>query len=216
MSRAAARSGRRPGEITLVAVSKTCPVSAIRAAHAAGLVDFGESRVQEAAPKIEALGDLPGIRWHFIGHLQKNKARRAALLFECVESVDSVELAVSLDRVGASRPGRRIPIFVQVELGMESGKFGFKEDALEGGLEAIRELAHLETRGLMAVPPAVDDPERARPFFARLRECRDRAHGQGLLEGRELSMGMSGDYEVAIEEGSTLVRVGTAIFGKRD
>ena len=214
--RAAARAGRSPDEITLVAVSKTHPPEAVRAAFAAGLRDFGENKVQEALPKVEALEDLraQGLRWHLVGHLQSNKARRAATTFERIHSVDSAGLAVRLDRA-AAEVGLAVPVLVQVELAGEESKSGLSESAVLPALEALRGLAHVRVLGLMTLPPYAEDPERTRPYFRRLRALRDFAAERGLLQGRELSMGMSGDFEVAIEEGATLVRVGTAIFGER-
>ena len=216
IARAAERASRPPGEVRLVAVSKTHPAEAVRDAFAAGVRDFGENRVQEAEPKIAATADLApsGLRWHLVGHLQSNKARRAATLFEVVESVDSLELALRLARVG-SEAGRAVRALVQVDLAGEETKFGLPEAELPGVLEALRGKEGLRVEGLMVLPPFFEDPEGARPYFRRLRALRDRAHEAGLLGGRELSMGMSHDLEAAIEEGATIVRVGTAIFGER-
>ena len=216
IARAAARSGRAPGEVTLVAVSKTHPPESVEAAFAAGVRDFGENKVQEAEPKIAALQALraQGLRWHLVGHLQSNKARRAVAGFDSIQSVDSAELTVRLDRTAAELD-RVLDVLVQVELGGEATKSGLTADALFPALEAMRPLARVRAVGLMTVPPFADDPEQTRPFFSRLRALVDDAHARGLLQGRVLSMGMSGDYEVAIEEGATLVRVGTAIFGER-
>jgi pyridoxal phosphate enzyme (YggS family) len=217
MARAAARAGRKPDEITLVAVTKTHPPELVAQAFAAGVRDCGENRVQEAAAKIEELQALrtQGLRWHLVGHLQSNKARRAVALFDCIQSVDSSELAARLDSVAAGA-GRTLPVLVQLELGGETTKSGLREEALLAALESMRGLSHLRVIGLMTIPPPSPDPEATRPFFARLRGCLERAHAAGLLAARELSMGMSGDFEVAIEEGATIVRVGTAIFGERD
>jgi pyridoxal phosphate enzyme (YggS family) len=217
IARAAARAGRNADEITLVAVSKTHPPALVAAAFEAGLRDFGENKVQEAAPKIDTLAALRarGQRWHLIGHLQSNKARRAVDLFDRVDSLDSTELGARLDRM-ATETGRILPVLVQVELGGESTKSGLTEAALMPALESLRSLSHLRVEGLMTIPPpAGDDPDAARPFFRRLRACLDRARQEGLLQGDTLSMGMSGDYEVAIEEGSTMVRIGSALFGER-
>ena len=216
IARAAARAGRSTDEITLVAVSKTHPPDAVRAAYDAGVRDFGENKVQEAIPKIEALGPLraQGLRWHLVGHLQSNKARRAVPLFERIHSVDSAGLAQRIDRE-AAEAGVPCSVLVQVELAGEASKNGLSESAVLPALEATRPLHHVRVVGLMILPPYADDPERMRPYFRRLRALRDFALERGLLQGRELSMGMSGDYEVAIEEGATLVRVGTAIFGAR-
>jgi pyridoxal phosphate enzyme (YggS family) len=216
ITRAAERVSRTPDEITLVAVSKTHPAEAVREAFAAGVRLFGENRVQEAEPKIGSTTDLAGsgLRWHLVGHLQSNKARRAAGLFDLVQSVDSLDLATRLAGLGA---GRRRPVraLVQVDLAGEETKFGLPEAELLPTLEALRGLEGISIEGLMVLPPLFEDPEAARPFFRRLRELRDRAAAADLLAARELSMGMSHDLEVAVEEGATMVRVGTAIFGER-
>jgi hypothetical protein len=216
IARAAERASRAAGEVRLVAVSKTHPAEAVRAAFAAGVRDFGENRVQEAEPKIAATADLAplGLRWHLVGHLQSNKARRAATVFEVVESVDSLDLALRLARAGAET-GRAVRALVQVDLAGEATKYGLPEAELLATLEALRGKEGLRVEGLMVLPPFSEDPEGARPYFRRLRALRDRAHAAGLLDGRELSMGMSHDLEAAIEEGATIVRVGTAIFGER-
>jgi hypothetical protein len=213
IARAAERASRSPADVTLVAVSKTHPPEAVRDAFAAGVRDFGENRVQEAEPKIASTADL-GASWHLVGHLQSNKARRAGTLFELVESVDSLELALRLARVG-TETGRAVRALVQVDLAGEQAKFGLPEAELLATLEALRGKEGLRVEGLMVLPPFFDDPEGARPYFRRLRALRDRAHEAGLLQGRELSMGMSHDLEAAVEEGATIVRVGTAIFGER-
>jgi len=216
IARAALRASRPPESVSLVAVSKTFPAEAVRAAFAAGLRDFGENRVQEAEPKIAALAALAaaGIRWHLVGHLQTNKARRAAALFEVVHSVDSPELGRRLAR-SAQEAGRTLRALVQVDLAGEEAKFGLAERRLLPVLEELRGLAGLRVLGLMLLPPFFEDPQAARPYFARLRALRDQAQAAGLLAGRELSMGMSHDLEVAVEEGATMVRAGTAIFGER-
>ena len=216
IARAAERAARPPGEVRLVAISKTHPPEAVRAAFAAGVRDFGENRVQEAEPKISATVDLreSGLRWHLVGHLQSNKARRAASLFEVVQSLDSLDLALRLARAGVEA-GRPVRTLVQVDLAGEATKFGLAEAELLPVLEALRGKEGLRIEGLMVLPPYFEDPERARPYFRRLRSLHDRAQAAGLLEGRELSMGMSHDYEAAVEEGATMVRVGTAIFGER-
>jgi pyridoxal phosphate enzyme (YggS family) len=216
ITRAAERAARTPDEITLVAVSKTHPAEAVREAFAAGLRVFGENRVQEAEPKIASTTDLagPGLRWHLVGHLQSNKARRAAGLFDLVQSVDSLDLATRLAGLGAGR-GRPVRALLQVDLAGEQTKFGLPEAELLPTLEALRGLEGIRIEGLMVLPPLFEDPEAARPFFRRLRELRDQAASEGLLAARELSMGMSHDLEVAVEEGATMVRVGTAIFGER-
>ncbi|MCG6922919.1 MAG: YggS family pyridoxal phosphate-dependent enzyme [Acidobacteria bacterium] len=216
IARAAERASRLPEEVTLVAVSKTWPAEAVRAAFAAGVRHFGENRVQEADAKIEGLTELraSGLRWHLVGHLQSNKARKAAALFDVIQSVHSVELAGRLARAGADL-GRTLRVLVQVDLAGEAGKSGLAESAVEGALRRMRDLDGLRVEGLMVLPPYLDDPEEVRPYFARLRGLRDRVAAAGLLDGTELSMGMSHDFETAVEEGATIVRVGTAIFGER-
>jgi len=213
IARAAERASRPPDSVALVAVSKTHPPEAVREAFAAGVRDFGENRVQEAEPKIAATGAL-GARWHLVGHLQSNKARRAASLFGLVQSIDSLELATRLARAG-EESGATVRGLVEVDLGGEASKFGLPESELFPMLRELRGRAGLRLEGLMVLPPLLEDPAALRPFFRRLRELRDRALGEGLVAAGELSMGMSHDFETAIEEGATLVRVGTAIFGER-
>ena len=215
IARAAERAGRAPGEITLVAVSKTFPAAAVREAFAAGLRDFGENKVQETEGKVAALADLAGARWHMVGHLQANKARKAVTLFDRIHSLDDVSLARRLEKAGAEQR-KRVRVLVQVDLAGEKTKFGLDEARLFPALEMMRGLKSVRVEGLMGFPPYEDDPERARPHFRRLRELRDAALALDLLLGRDLSMGMSHDLEVAIEEGATLVRVGTALFGERN
>jgi pyridoxal phosphate enzyme (YggS family) len=216
IARAAARAGRAPDDITLVAVSKTQPPDAVREAFAAGLRHFGENKVQEAEGKIGALEDLraAGLVWHMIGHVQGNKSRRAAELFDAVDSVDDVTLAKRLER-GAEQARRQLAVLIQVDLGKEATKFGLDEARLFPTLEQLRGYKAVHVEGLMVLPPLADDPEEARPYFRRLRELLEQARGRGLVRGRTLSMGMSHDFEVAIQEGATQVRVGTAIFGER-
>ncbi len=215
MARAAARAGRDPSGITLVAVSKGHPPETLREAHAAGLVIFGENRVQEAEPKVAALTDLGrSIHWHLVGHLQSNKARKALAFAELIHSVDGVELAERLGRI-AGELGRVARVLIEVDLAGEATKSGLPAADLLPALDALRSIAALRVEGLMLLPPYEEDPERGRPRFRRLRELRDEARRLGLLAGADLSMGMSHDLEVAIEEGATLVRVGTAIFGER-
>jgi len=216
IARAAARAGRAAGEVTLVAVSKTHPAEAVREAFAAGVRDVGENRVQEAEGKAPALADLAaqGLRWHLVGHLQSNKARKAAGLFDWVHSVDGEAIGRRLGE-GAAAAGRGLRALVQVDLAAEETKFGIEESKLFPALEALRGLPGVKVVGLMVLPPYEEDPERTRPHFRRLRSLRDRARQEGLIDGGELSMGMSHDLEVAVEEGATLVRVGTAIFGER-
>jgi pyridoxal phosphate enzyme (YggS family) len=216
MARAATRAGRQPGEITLVAVSKTHPPQSVREAFAAGVRDFGENKVQESEPKIAALADLrpAGLRWHLVGHLQANKARKAAALFDWIHSLDDAALGLRLEKASA-QARKSLPVLVQVDLAGEDAKFGMDEEHLFPALEQLRGLKSVRVQGLMVMPPYEEDPERVRPYFKRLRELRDRARAENLLLGGDLSMGMSHDLEVAIEEGATLVRVGTAIFGER-
>jgi pyridoxal phosphate enzyme (YggS family) len=216
IARAAARAGRRPEDVTIVAVSKTFPADAVREAFAAGVRDFGENKVQEAEGKLASLQDLrtAGARFHLVGHLQGNKARKAVALFDRVHSVDSVELALRLEHIGAEQR-KTVRILVQVDLAGESTKHGMDEKHVLPALEQIRGFKSVHAEGLMVLPPFLEDPEAARPFFRRLAELRDVAVARNLLRGRELSMGMSHDLEPAVEEGATLVRVGTAIFGER-
>jgi pyridoxal phosphate enzyme (YggS family) len=213
IARAAARAGRHAEDVTLVAVSKTFPAAAVREAFAAGLTEFGENKVQEAEGKIAALRDL-GARWHLVGHLQSNKAKKAGMLFDLVHSLDAADLARRLSQAGAES-GRAVHALVQVDLAGEETKFGLPEPDLFPTLQALQSLEFLRVEGLMVIPPYSDDPEATRPYFRRLRELRDRAAKEGLLAGSLLSMGMSHDLEAAVEEGATHVRVGTAIFGER-
>jgi pyridoxal phosphate enzyme (YggS family) len=220
---AARRAGRRPEEIALMAVSKTHPAERIREAYAAGLRLFGENRVQEFASKAAALADLAGADWHMIGHLQSNKAGKAAELFAAVDSVDSVKLAEKLDAaahsLGKTGLGKRLAVLIEINVGGEAAKSGIAPDSreLQELLLAAPRLEALEVCGLMTVPPFADDPEDARPYFRKLRELRDAIAARKLPDIRTdvLSMGMSHDFEVAITEGSTRIRVGTAIFGER-
>jgi hypothetical protein len=215
---AARRSGRDLGEIALMAVSKTQSPERIREAYKAGQRLFGENRVQEFADKAAALSDLHGADLHMIGHLQTNKSAKAVELFHSVDSVDSLKLAQKLD-AAARTLGRKLDVFVEINVGGEAAKSGVPPDssALEELLIAAPRLEALVFRGLMTVPPFTDDPEGARPYFRKLRELRDAIAARKLPAGAmdQLSMGMSHDFEVAIEEGSTCVRIGTAIFGER-
>ncbi len=199
----------------LVAVSKTVPAERIRQAYEAGLREFGENRVQEADAKRPALSDL-NATWHLVGHLQSNKAKLARELFHCVQSLDSFRLAQKLDQAAMSS-GDRLPVLLQLNLGEEPSKFGAREEEVLSLVEQVSRLATLEVRGLMVLPPFFEDPERARPFFRRLRELAKTIETRNLpnVSMQELSMGMSHDFDVAIEEGATIVRVGTAIFGPR-
>ncbi|MGB7925756.1 MAG: YggS family pyridoxal phosphate-dependent enzyme, partial [Pyrinomonadaceae bacterium] len=208
--------GRDPAEITLVAVSKTHPPALLRRAIEAGASDLGENRVQEADAKIEEVGRRAA-RWHLIGHLQANKARRAVTLFDVIHSVDSVSLAGRLDRLCGEEGRASLPVMIQVDLAGEATKSGASEDDLPELISAVKGSARLRLIGLMTLPPFFEEAERARPYFRRLRELRDLFGERGdFVDGHgALSMGMSNDYEVAIEEGATMVRVGTAIFGER-
>jgi pyridoxal phosphate enzyme (YggS family) len=219
---AARRAGRRPEAIALMAVSKTVTPAAIREAYAAGLRLFGESRVQELARKAEALRDLPDAEWHMIGHLQANKSNKAAELFAAVDSIDSLRLAERLN-LSASHLGKKVAVLLEINVGGEVAKSGMarRSPELDEILRAAPSFENLEVRGLMTVPPFTDDRNGARPYFRELRELQSElqrkiaALGLPGVEMKQLSMGMSHDFEVAIEEGSTCVRVGTAIFGER-
>ena len=215
LEQAARAAGRDPADIRLVAVSKTFPAAAVREAFAAGQVDFGENRVQEALQKIRETAELHS-RWHLVGHLQSNKARKVAGPFAYVHSVDSVELLTRLDQAATAE--RAAPkLLIQVDLAGEATKFGAPESALPQLVEAAEGLQSAELVGLMLLPPYSEDPEQSRPWFRRLGEIRDGLITQGVPASRlrELSMGMSHDFHVAVEEGATIVRVGTAIFGER-
>ncbi len=212
----AAQSNRSPDEITLVAVSKTHPAEIIREAIAAGVTYLGENRGQEADAKIPEVG-RQAARWHLIGHLQSNKARRAVELFDVIHSLDSVALAHRLDRMCVELSRQELPVLIQVDLSRETTKSGAHEAEVGQIAEALKQCACLRLAGLMTLPPYFDDAEQVRPFFRKLRELRDELSSQGAFgEARgELSMGMTHDYEIAIEEGATIVRIGTAIFGER-
>jgi hypothetical protein len=218
IAEAARNAGRRPEEIALMAVSKRHPAERIREAYAAGLRLFGENRVQEFSGKAGSLTDLADAEWHMIGHLQTNKAGKAAELFGAVDSVDSVKLAEKLDAAARSL-GRKLDVLIEVNVGGEAAKSGVAPDSaeLENLLLTAPRLEALQFRGLMTVPPFNDDPEAARRFFKKLRQLRDAISARKLSAAAMgvLSMGMSHDFEVAIEEGSTCVRVGSAIFGER-
>lgn len=212
MDAAARRTGRAPESIRLVAVSKLHPADAVRELHAAGQMEFGENYVQEAVAKMEALS--PEIRWHFIGHLQTNKVRLVVGRFALVHGVDSLKLAQSLQDC-AKRRNLTQDVLVQVNLAREPQKSGIAEVDLPALAEFLTECSHLRWQGLMLMPPFFDAPELARPYFARLREVAERLRQTTGLSLPELSMGMTGDFEAAIEEGATMVRVGTRIFGER-
>jgi PLP dependent protein len=212
---AARRAGRDPSSVRLVAVSKTFPVDAVREAFAAGQRDFGENRVQEALEKIGACSDLD-IRWHLLGHLQTNKARKAAPAFAMIQSVDSVDLLQKLDGA-AAESGRSPELLIQVDLAGEKTKYGAPPDQVPAILEVAERSRAARVVGLMTLPPIPDVPEDARPWFRQLRELREQWLATGVPSEtlREVSMGMSADFEMAVEEGATIVRVGTAIFGSR-
>jgi pyridoxal phosphate enzyme (YggS family) len=213
---AAERVGRDPSEIKLVAVSKTYPAEVLREAIAAGAAILGENKVQEAESKIEELG-RDAAEWHLIGHLQSNKARKAVKLFDVIHSIDSLELAERLERLCAEEGRESLPVLVQVDLAGEQTKSGVSLDALLRIAEYLKTCKNLSFVGLMVLPPFYDDPEATRPFFRNLRGLRDELAAQGAFTRGmgDLSMGMSHDFEVAVEEGATIVRVGTAIFGSR-
>ena len=221
---ACARSARRaPEEITLIAVSKTHAAEMVQRAIAAGVSDFGENRVQEADEKIETCGrahqdGATAPRWHLIGHLQSNKARRAVKLFDLIHTIDSSELIERLERMCAEEGRAELPVLLQIDLAGEETKTGAREDELTELLAKVETCKHVRLTGLMTLPPFYEDAERVRPYFRRLRELRDDLRGRGVFGAGpgELSMGMSHDYEVAIEEGATMVRIGTAIFGQRE
>jgi len=213
---AAENSGRKPDEVRLIAISKTHPTPVLKQVIELGATDLGENRVQEAEGKITEIG-RDRVRWHLVGHLQANKARRAVNLFDVIHSVDSVELAQRLDRLCVEEERESLAVLIQVDLGHEETKSGVDESELIHLIESLGPLTRLKLIGLMTLPPFFDDPEQSRPFFRRLRELRDELNQRGAFGDRtgELSMGMTHDFEVAIEEGATMVRIGTAIFGAR-
>jgi len=215
---AAQRAQRNPNEIALMAVTKTFPPERIREAYEAGLRLFGENRVQEFASKADSLRDLRDAEWRMIGHLQTNKAAKAVELFAAVDSVDSLRLAQKLN-ASAQQLGKKLAVLIEINVGGEAAKSGIDSGSreLDELLQGAAELEHLEFRGLMTIPPFTDDPQHARPYFQNLRQLRDDIAARRLpnINMSVLSMGMSHDFEVAIEEGSTCVRLGTAIFGER-
>ena len=215
IARAAGRVGRDPATIRLVAISKTFTADHVRQAADCGQLDFGENKVQEALEKMDRTADLP-LRWHLVGHLQSNKAKKAGARFDVVHSVDQVTIASRLDE-GALAVGRRVELLAQVDLAGEPSKHGARADDLPALFHAADSLKAVRFVGLMLLPPAVDEPEAARPYFRAIRALRDELVRLGVAQSRlgELSMGMSQDFEVAVEEGATLIRVGTAIFGRR-
>jgi pyridoxal phosphate enzyme (YggS family) len=216
IAHAAARAGRDASSIKLVAVSKTFSADAVRAAAAEGQIDFGENKVQEAQTKRAATRDVK-IVWHLIGHLQSNKAKKATTEFDWIHSIDTPDLVRKID-AEASASGRQLTLLAQVDLAGEPTKFGAREDELLPIFEAAAGCQSVKMVGLMIIPPVVENAEDARPWFQKLRAVRDRLVANGIPRDQlaELSMGMSHDYEIAVEEGATLVRVGTAIFGKRE
>ncbi len=210
---AAARVGRDPAGVTLVAVSKTVPAERLVAAVEAGLTVLGENRVQEGEAKVPA---VPGAAWHLVGPLQSNKVRRALDVFDVIESVDSIDLARRIDRLaGEGGPGDRAPVLLQVNVDGDDAKAGFGPAALDAGLGELLGLERLEIRGLMTIGRLVERADEARPTFIRLRELSERLRAGHPKLGPELSMGMSDDYPIAVEEGATIVRVGRALFGER-
>ena len=212
IAQAAAKSGRAADEIELVAITKTHPAEKVREAIEAGQTLFGESRVQEARAKIP---DLPSnIRWHFVGHLQKNKIRHALPLFELIHGVDSLALAQEVNRI-AEEEGTHPRVLVEVNVAGEGSKFGFSPDKLRDQMEELLALPRLSVEGLMTIPPFADEAEASRRYFVQLRELRDRLQSDLQVDLAQLSMGMTQDFPIAVEEGATLVRVGTAIFGER-
>jgi pyridoxal phosphate enzyme (YggS family) len=209
---ACARAGRQPASVTVVAVTKTHPPEVICAAAALGLTLFGENKVQEAKAKIPA---CPGrLHWHMLGHLQTNKCRDAVELFEMVQSVDSLHLAEELDK-RAEQAGKRLPVLLEVNAVGEASKFGCRPGPLLADLARLNALPRLEIHGLMTIPPWAPDPEKVRPIFRQMRELKERCEQILGAPLPHLSMGMTGDFEVAIEEGATMVRIGTALFGER-
>lgn len=217
IERAAQRAGRDPAEVRLVAVSKTHTAALVREAASAGLWDFGENRVQEAESKIDELKEVQGLRWHLIGHLQPNKARKAVRLFDLIHTVDTAALVERLERICVEVGRARLKVLVQVDLAGEASKSGATEGELPALFEVFGRCTRVQCRGLMVLPPFFEESEKVRPFFRRLRGLRDEWGARGAFDGGagELSMGMSHDYEAAVEEGATLVRVGTALFGER-
>lgn len=214
---AAQKSGRDPETITLVAVSKTHTAAVVRDAIQLGLTDFGENRVQEAEDKIVSIG-RSAARWHLIGHLQANKVRRAVKLFDVIHSLDSISLAQRLERACIESGREELQVLIQVDLAGETTKSGIAATELRELAKLVNYCSRLKLLGLMLLPPYCEDPEDVRPFFYRLRELRDELHEAGLFAGNsgELSMGMTHDFEVAVEAGATMLRVGTAIFGERE
>jgi pyridoxal phosphate enzyme (YggS family) len=210
------KAQRSSSDVTLIAISKTHPTSIIKKVIGLGATDLGENRVQEAEPKIL---EIPGskVRWHLVGHLQANKARRAVKLFDVIHSLDSIELTQRLDRLCIEEGRKKLPVLIQVDLGMEPTKSGVPETGLNKLVDQVTACEYLQLTGLMTLPPFFDNPEEGRPYFRKLAALRTKLGDEGAFgTGRgELSMGMTHDFEVAIEEGATMVRIGTAIFGQR-
>ncbi|RJX29051.1 MAG: YggS family pyridoxal phosphate-dependent enzyme [Dethiobacter sp.] len=211
LTRAASKRGVSPGEITLVAVTKTVPVDVIGVAHALGINDFGENRVQEALTKIEFLP--PDIRWHFIGHLQTNKVRIVLPVFDLIHSLDSIKLAGVIEKEG-KKNNKKVNVLLQVNIGAEESKYGFKQEEVSDALGELADYRNLKVLGLMAVAPFLPDPEEVRPYFRQLYRIFKNVKIPGI-EMKYLSMGMSNDFEVAVEEGANVVRLGSALFGER-
>ena len=212
IAEAAEKSGRQPGDVELVAITKTHDAERVREAHEAGQQVFGESRVQEARAKIP---ELPSnLRWHFVGHLQKNKIRHALPLFELIHSVDSLALAQDTNRI-AEEEGLHPRVLLELNVAGEGSKFGFKPETLRAEMETLLALNRLSIEGLMTIPPLADEAEASRKYFVDLRELRDSLEKEFSVRLPRLSMGMTNDFVIAVEEGATLVRVGTAIFGER-
>ena len=212
ISESAVRAGRDPSSVLLIAVSKTFPADRIVEAYACGQRDFGENRVQEFCEKLPQL-HLPDARFHFIGHLQSNKVSQA-IVFDWIETIDSERLARRLNEA-AAKTGKVMPVLIEVKLGEEAAKTGIAESEVAALAATVESLPNLELKGLMTIPPYLPDPADSRPYFRRLRELRDRLRASGFPQLTELSMGMTRDFPIAIEEGATIVRVGTAIFGPR-
>ena len=213
---AAERSGRPAHQVTIIAISKTHPSAVVSKLIELGASDIGENRVQEAEQKINDVG-RDKARWHLVGHLQANKARRAVNLFDVIHSLDSIDLASRLDRLCVEEGRDKLPVLIQVDLGHEETKSGVEEKELQQLVDDLSGRSRLDLIGLMTLPPFFENPEDNRPFFRKLRELRDQLAMRGAFGNRngELSMGMTNDFEVAIEEGATMVRIGTAIFGER-
>ncbi len=212
----AAACGRSPGDIALLAVSKTFPVESISQAAAAGIDKFGESRVQEAEDKIVYFRKVLPLEWHLVGHLQANKARRAAELFDVIQSLDSIKLAARLNQTSL-QIGKTLSVFLQIDLGGEESKFGADPAHIREIIDAVSGFSGLRLDGLMTIPPYFENPEKGRPYYAKLRQLQEMLESEqpGCLGRRHLSMGMSHDFEEAIKEGATILRIGTAIFGAR-